>query len=120
MLDLYIKYPHIHTKVTTLWGTPDCRKYLLKLIGDNPDGTKQGFTTVEAGALVDLLTKHDMLFPKLDDTSNFIDTGFYSVLPKHLKDAPKESILGGWFMLIVIFSIACAIVTVKITIFSYL
>lgn len=62
--DLKQKHPHIMKKVEAMWGTKECRDYLMHLIKDSRDGARAGFDFTVASSILQLLIRHDELFPQ--------------------------------------------------------
>lgn len=48
-------YPHITAQLKKLWPTPECSEYLLSLLADNRNGTREGFPPPVAEEIVLLL-----------------------------------------------------------------
>lgn len=76
-------YPRIHEKIVHTWGTEECRNYLMNLINDSRDGSRQGFSPLIGKEIVLLLLEHDVRFPYLaveDALHAFtaVDRGRYS------------------------------------------
>ena len=56
------KFAHVQKRLSILWGSADCRQYLVSLI---PDASgKTGFPISVVSALKSLLLRHDALHPK--------------------------------------------------------
>ena len=73
--ELFSKYPHIAKKITSLWGTSNCRELLISLISDSRDGGRAGFSPEIAKIIFALLDKHDAMYPNFD-TSAHIEVPF--------------------------------------------
>lgn len=66
------KYPHITNRIEALWGTRECRSFLLDLISDSRDGQRQGLPPEVAREVLMLITSHDEAFPNLDDSQDYV------------------------------------------------
>lgn len=60
------RHPHIAKKVETLWGSKECRDYIMHILKDSRDGKRAGFDFSVAGELLKLIAKHDELFPQFN------------------------------------------------------
>jgi hypothetical protein len=65
-------YPHITKRIESLWGTQECRKFLLELISDSRDGQRQGLPTEVAKEIILVLQNHDEQYPGFDDSAEFV------------------------------------------------
>jgi hypothetical protein len=59
---LFQRYPHLRT-VADLWGSRECREFLVGLMFDTRDGQRQGFDPATAMTIFALLDEHDARFP---------------------------------------------------------
>lgn len=66
--DLIEKYPHLKY-INESWGTFHCREFLFNLILDTREGNRQGFPLEDMTVIMDLLSEHDLKFPKLEEGS---------------------------------------------------
>lgn len=62
---LLARFPHLR-KIVDQWGTAACRAYLMGLITDTRDGTRQGFPAEHARTIFKLLHEHDERHPEFD------------------------------------------------------
>lgn len=61
-------YPTIYNRIKMLWGSPECRKYLLEItLKDSHDDSH--FSVVIMQALHFLISRHDNEFPDLIPTT---------------------------------------------------
>lgn len=88
--ELFNKYPHIGKKITSLWGSAECRQLLMSLINDSRDGGRAGFTPEIARIIFALLDKHDAMYPHFD-TSAHIEIPFRATQLKKPITKPTES-----------------------------
>jgi len=88
--ELFKQYPHIGKKITSLWGSAECRQLLMSLINDSRDGGRAGFTPQIATIIFALLDKHDAMYPQFD-TSAHIEVPFRATQLKKLVIKPSES-----------------------------
>jgi hypothetical protein len=75
------QYPHITKRIETLWGTRDCRKFLLELIADSRDGSRKGLPPEVAKEILLLIESHDADFPGFDDSQDYVKTT-YQFMPR--------------------------------------
>lgn len=62
---LFSAYPHL-SRIETMWGTPQCRHFLLDLLSDSREGSRRGFEPEHASTIFRLLNEHDAQFNHLD------------------------------------------------------
>ncbi len=62
--DLFRRYPHL-SGIELIWGTRECRIYLVTLLTDSRDGGRAGFEPAAARTIYRLLEEHDRVFPHL-------------------------------------------------------
>jgi len=68
------KFPHIKSKLEWMWGTKECRKYLLSLkISDRP---RNGFPFAILIAIDDLIELHDITYPQWRPIDTVWDNNF--------------------------------------------
>jgi hypothetical protein len=60
------RLPHILAEISHTWDTPECASYLDKLLRDNRNGERQGFTL---GTVRELLLIADLLESRLNNPS---------------------------------------------------
>jgi hypothetical protein len=65
-------YPHITRRIESLWGTRECRTFLLELISDSRDGQRQGLPPEVAQEIILVLQDHDEAYPGFDDSAEFV------------------------------------------------
>lgn len=75
------RYPHITKRIESLWGTKECRKFLLELIADSRDGSRQGLPPEVAREIIVVLQNHDEDYPGFDDSAEFVRTT-YRFMPR--------------------------------------
>lgn len=63
---LYERFPHLR-RIDTMWGSRECRQYLMHLMTDTRGGTRQGFPPQHAATIMALLMEHDRCFPELEN-----------------------------------------------------
>jgi hypothetical protein len=61
--DLFERFPHFRS-IKSIWGSPECRKFLAGLLMDNREGTRQGFDYAATATIFALLKEHDDAFPE--------------------------------------------------------
>ena len=93
--ELFSKYPHIAKKITSLWGTSNCRELLMSLISDSRDGGRAGFSPEIAKIIFALLDKHDAMYPQFNQTEH-IEVPFGFVQKKIPANKPAEDKNSGW------------------------
>lgn len=59
------KYPHIAEKIELLWGYPEFYLMFEKLFADTRNGTRRGFPTEDANAILRLIKIHDKKYPHM-------------------------------------------------------
>lgn len=64
---LEINFPHVSKKLTLLWGTAECSKYLNELIYDSCRAGRRGFPIECADEIMLLHNVHGEVFPVLCD-----------------------------------------------------
>jgi hypothetical protein len=69
--ELFKKYPHIGKKITSQWGTKQCRELMMELINDSRGGDRSGFSPEIAKIIFALLEKHDSMYPHFDSSVKF-------------------------------------------------
>lgn len=74
-------YPHITKRIESLWGTRDCRKFLIELIADSRDGARKGLPPEVAKEILLLIEGHDAEFPHFDDSQQYVKTT-YQFMPR--------------------------------------
>lgn len=62
--DNLTKFPHVVEKSTSLWGSQECRDYLVNLLSQTDRIGRQGFPFGAFRAIFDLLELHDYRFPE--------------------------------------------------------
>lgn len=70
---LYERFPHLK-KIESMWGSPECRKFLFLLMTDTRGGTRQGFPKEHAVTIMSLLMEHDRRFPQFEHELGHHDT----------------------------------------------
>lgn len=55
----------ITKRIDALWGTDICRNYLLELITDTRENSRQGFPIAVMADLISMIDLHDREFPGL-------------------------------------------------------
>ena len=93
--ELFSKYPHIAKKITSLWGTSNCRELLISLISDSRDGGRAGFSPEIAKIIFALLDKHDAMYPQFNTTTH-IEVPFGFVQKKAPAGKIEKGSNGGW------------------------
>ena len=93
--ELFSKYPHIAKKITSLWGTSNCRELLISLISDSRDGGRAGFSPEIAKIIFALLDKHDAMYPQFN-TAAHIEVPFGFVQKKVPASKVEKESNGGW------------------------
>jgi len=89
-------YPHIYKKITTSWGSGNCRELLVSLINDSREGSRAGFSPQHAKTIFSLLQRHDRLYPQFDTSSqSVVPFGFTAAERKPKKEVATES-AGNW------------------------
>lgn len=68
---LYDAYPHLK-KIDELWGTRDCRQFIVRLMNDTRDGTRRGFPGDHARTILRLLIEHDRTFPQFEENITMV------------------------------------------------
>ena len=61
------RFPHIGSKIELLWGYPEFKPFMFKLITDTRDGTRQGFPSAVSSALFQLLSIHNEYYTDAQD-----------------------------------------------------
>jgi hypothetical protein len=72
-------YPHITKRIESLWGTRECRKFLLELISDSRDGQRQGLPPEVAKEILLVLQNHDERYPGFDDSGEYVKMAYQFV-----------------------------------------
>ncbi|AGX86882.1 hypothetical protein [Candidatus Symbiobacter mobilis] len=85
------KYPHIVKNIEKMWGSKNCRDYILDLTNDTRGGTRKGFTLEQGLELVNLLNKHDEEYPEFIGDISQIDV-FAGSRPPVVVRPPKRDI----------------------------
>ena len=57
-------FPHVVKRVNAMWGTAECREYLIGLMRQTDRESRQGFPPQAFRACFDLFMLHDMEFPQ--------------------------------------------------------
>ncbi|THF63483.1 hypothetical protein [Pseudothauera rhizosphaerae] len=65
-MSLYARFPHLR-KIDHIWGSRECRNYILQLMTDTRGGTRQGFPREHALTIMSLLMEHDRRFPQFEE-----------------------------------------------------
>lgn len=63
-------YPHIFHSIRKLWGTKECREYMLELVLDTRNDTRRGFMLEAMKAIFFLLSEHDAYFSRFIDNND--------------------------------------------------
>lgn len=63
------RYPHIAVKMNALWGSRECREYLLELTIDSR-GDRRGFHENDLFTIYHLIEEHDKQFPRFAQKSD--------------------------------------------------
>lgn len=63
---LYARFPHLQC-IDLMWGSRECRQYVLNLMTDTRGGTRQGFPSDHAMTIMSLLMEHDRVFPQYEN-----------------------------------------------------
>lgn len=63
---LYASYPHL-AKIDELWGTRDCREFIVRLMNDTREGARRGFPGDHARTILQLLIEHDKSYPQFEE-----------------------------------------------------
>ena len=97
----------IYQRLGFVWGSLECRTYLLHLITDSKTkegNDRQGFDPAVASELAKLLHHHDEEYPEFDSRDLGIMTAFTAQpiaggpKPRPLPDPPPK---GGWLVLVI-------------------
>lgn len=64
--EFYERFPHLR-RIDLIWGSSECRKFLLHLLTDTRGGTRQGFPKEHAGTIMSLLMEHDRRYPQFEN-----------------------------------------------------
>ncbi len=67
------EYPHVAKRIVGLWRMPECRDYLERLLYDNRDGQRNGFSLAAYGDILTLLQILDA--PVVDIDSDLAEEG---------------------------------------------
>jgi hypothetical protein len=67
------EYPHVTNRLVGLWRMPECRDYLERLLYDNRDGQRNGFSLAAYGDILTLLQVLDA--PAVDIDSDLAAEG---------------------------------------------
>jgi hypothetical protein len=119
--ELFKKYPHIAKKITSLWGSAECRELLMSLINDSRDGGRAGFSTEIARIIFALLDKHDSIYPQFDKSAH-IEIPFGFTQKKRPMNTPVKVNKEGWGIfqyIVIIFFIFLCVFAYKAYIFLY-
>lgn len=57
------EHPAIAARIAAIWGEPECRSYLHRLLVQDYGRERNGFSAPVFGALAGLQELHDMLYP---------------------------------------------------------
>lgn len=71
---LFERFPHLRV-IDELWGSRECRDFILRLMTDTRGGTRQGFPPEHARTIMSLLMEHDRLFPKWENMGTDVRWG---------------------------------------------
>jgi len=86
-------YPHITHRIESLWGTKECRNFLLELISDSRDGQRQGLPPNVAKEIILVLQHHDAEFPGFDDSGEFVKMTYQFVPREALVAVAHEGVV---------------------------
>jgi len=89
-------YPHIYKKITTSWGSPNCRELLVSLINDSREGHRAGFSPQHAKTIFALLQRHDRLYPQFDTSSQSIVPFGFTATERRPQKAAETQSAGNW------------------------
>lgn len=64
--ELFESYPHL-VKIDELWGTRECREFIVRLMNDTREGKRRGFPGSHARTILRLLIEHDQIFPEFEE-----------------------------------------------------
>lgn len=64
--ELFLRFPHLR-KIDLIWGSRECRQFLLDLLTDSRGGKRQGFPPEHAMTIMRLQMEHDRLFPQFEN-----------------------------------------------------
>jgi hypothetical protein len=67
------EYPHVAKRIVGLWRMPECRDYLERLLYDNREGRRNGFSLAAYGDILTLLQVLDA--PAVDIDSDLAEEG---------------------------------------------
>jgi hypothetical protein len=108
--ELFKKYPHIAKKITSLWGSAECRELLMSLINDSRGGDREGFSPEIARIIFALLDKHDAIYPQFDKSAH-IEVPFGFTRKNRPVGTPVKVQKEGWgivqYVLIIFFILLC-------------
>jgi hypothetical protein len=71
-VELFTTYPHIKTKLASVWGTVGGRALLIELLADSRNGARAGFSPANAKAIFALLAEHDTFYPEYDTSDEVV------------------------------------------------
>ena len=63
---LYADHPHLAC-IDEMWGTPQCREFISRLLTDTRGGERRGFDPEHASIIFQLLFEHDRQYPDFDE-----------------------------------------------------
>lgn len=69
--ELFASYPHL-ARIDELWGTRDCREFIVRLMNDTREGSRRGFPGKHARTILRLLIEHDQRFPEFEENISMI------------------------------------------------
>lgn len=84
-----VDYPHVVKRIVGLWRLPECRDYLERLLLDNREGKRNGFSLMAYGEILTLLQVLDA--PAVDIDSDLAEEG---KLRSAFKAAARDAKLG--------------------------
>ncbi len=119
--ELFKKYPHIAKRITSLWGSAECRELLMSLINDSRDGGRAGFSPEIARIIFALLDKHDAIYPQFDKSAH-IEIPFGFTQKKKPVGPPVKVTKEGWGIvhyIVFIFFILLCVFAYKVYLFFY-
>ena len=61
--NLYL-FPHIQRRLEAIWGTPECRSYLVGLMRQSDRESREGFPPHVFRTLFDIYSLHDYEYPE--------------------------------------------------------
>lgn len=64
--ELESSFPRVINQISIIWGSPECRQYLKKLVVQEFDRNREGFSYQVMNELNNLLDQHDSEFPQFN------------------------------------------------------